>query len=80
MPDSVDRRTVLKGVAASAAAMSPVGEAFAAAPDGLQYEPPVPFSYELFKESARERAHQPYQPPPRPSPEVLQKIDYEEWG
>ena len=23
---------------------------------------------------------QPYEPPPRPSPEVLQKINYEEWG
>ncbi len=60
--------------------MSPVGEAFAAEPEGLQFEPPVPFSYELFKQQARERAHQPYQPPPRPSPEVLQKINYEEWG
>ena len=53
----VDRRTVLKGVAASAAAMSPVGEAFSAEPEGLQFEPPVPFSYELFKQQARERAH-----------------------
>ena len=23
---------------------------------------------------------QPYEPPPRPAPEVLQKINYEEWG
>ena len=80
MSDRVDRRTVLKGVAASAAAMSPVGEALAAEPEGLQFEAPVPFSYELFKQQARERARQPYQPPPRPSPEVLQKINYEEWG
>ena len=80
MSDSVDRRTVLKGVAASAAAMGPIAEALGAEPDGLQFEAPVPFSYELFKHQARERAHQPYQPPPRPSPEVLAKINYEEWG
>jgi glucans biosynthesis protein len=80
MSDSVDRRTVLKGVAAAAAAMSPVGEALAAEPDGLQFEPPLPFSYELFKSQARERAHAPYQPPHRPSPDVLQRINYEEWG
>jgi hypothetical protein len=49
MSDSLDRRAVLKGVGASAAAMSPLGEAFAADPDGLQYDPPLPFSYELFK-------------------------------
>ena len=79
MLDSVDRRTVLKGVAASAAAMGTV-ETFAGEPDGLQFEPPVPFSYELFKQNARERAHRPYEPPPRPSPEILQKINYEEWG
>ncbi len=80
MSDSVDRRTVLKGVAASAAAMSPIAEALGAEPDSLQFEAPVPFSYDLFRSQARERAQAPYQPPPRPSPEVLAKINYEEWG
>ncbi len=80
MSDSVDRRTVLKGVAASAAAVNPVMEALAAEPDGLRFAAPVPFSYELFKQQARERAHRPYEPPARPLPEVLQKINYEEWG
>ncbi len=80
MSDIVDRRTVLKGVAAAAAAMSPVSEALGAEPDGLQFEPPVPFSYELFKSQARESARAPYQPAPRPSPDVLQRINYEEWG
>ena len=80
MSDSVDRRAVLKGVAASAAAMSPVAEALGTEPDGLRFEPPVPFSYDLFKQQARALARQPYQPPPRPSPEVLQKINYEQWG
>ena len=80
MSDNVDRRTLLKGVAASAAAIGPIAEALGAEPEGLQFEPPVPFSYELFKQQARERAHQPYEPPPRPAPEVLQKINYQEWG
>src|SRR5579871_1197294 len=40
----------------------------------------VAFSYDIFKQQARERAHAPYEPPPRPSPDVLQKINYEEWG
>ena len=80
MSDNVDRRTLLKGVAASAAAIGPIAEALGAEPDGLQFEPPVPFSYELFKQQARERAHQPYEPPPRPDPEVLQRINYQEWG
>ena len=57
MSDSVDRRTLLKGVAASAAAMDPVARGAGAEPDGLQFEPPVPFSYDLFKDQARERAH-----------------------
>ncbi len=80
MSENLDRRTLLKGAAASVAAFSPLGEAFAAQPDGLQYDPPVPFTYDLFKTQARARAHGPYIPPPRPAPDVLQKINYEEWG
>src|SRR5271165_7327484 len=80
MSENLDRRTLLKGAAASAAAFSPLGEAFAGQADGLQYDPPVPFTYDLFKTQARALAHGPYIPPPRPAPDVLQKINYEEWG
>src|SRR5271167_801865 len=80
MPESLDRRTVLKGAAASAAALTPLAEAFGAQSDGLQFDPPVPFTYELFKAQARDRAHAPYAAPPRPAQEVLQKINCEEWG
>jgi periplasmic glucans biosynthesis protein len=80
MSESLDRRTLLKGAAASAAAMNPLAEALGAQPDGLQFDPPVPFAYDLFKTQARDRSRQPYVPPPRPAPEVLQKINYEEWG
>jgi glucans biosynthesis protein len=81
MSDTVDRRSVLKGVAASAVTLGAMAEGHAlAADDGLHYDEPVPFSWDLFKARARERAHGPYQPPARPAPEVVQKINYEEWG
>jgi hypothetical protein len=76
MSESVDRRTVLKGVAAAAVAMNPLAEAVGAESDGLQFEPPVPFSYENFKSPARERAHAPISR--RAPPEALQRINYEE--
>src|SRR5271170_2253390 len=78
MTDHPDRRTVLKGVAASAFAFGGFGEAFAA--EGLQYDEPQPFSYDLFKARARANAHAAYVPPTRPAPDVVQKINYEEWG
>ena len=78
--EDLGRRTVLKGVAASAAAAGALGEAFAsAAADGLKFEAPQPFSYDLFKARARDLAHAAYTPP-RPAPDVVQKINYEEWG
>ena len=82
MSDSLDRRDVLKGVAASAIALGALGEGAsrAAAADGLRYDEPQPFSPDLFKARARELARAPYQPPPRPCAEILQKINYEEWG
>ena len=79
MLDSIDRRALLKG-AAAAAAINSLAEALGAPSDGLQFDFPVPFTYDLFKTQARDRAHRPYAPPPRPAPEVLQKINYEEWG
>ena len=80
MSESLDRRALLKGAAASAAAINPLAEALGAQSGGLQFDPPVPFAYDLFKTQARDRSRQPYVPPPRPAPEVLQKINYEEWG
>jgi glucans biosynthesis protein len=71
---------LLKGAAASAAAMNPLAEALGAQSDGLQFDAPVPFTYDLFKTQARDKAHAPYAPPARPAQEVLQKINYEEWG
>ncbi len=80
MSDNVDRRTVIKGVAATAATLPAIPKALASPGDDLEYDEPKPFSYDLFKASARDLAHAPYRPPLRPAPEVLQKINYEEWG
>src|SRR5271156_3989404 len=80
MSESLDCRALLKGAAASAAAMNPPAEPSGTQPEGLLFDPSVPFTYDLFKTQARDRAHAPYVPPPRPAPEVLQKINYEEWG
>ena len=81
MSDSVDRRTVLKGVAASAAAIGPVAEALAAEPDRPPVRAAGPLLLRSLQEPRRATARiSPMQPPPRPSPEVLQKINYEEWG
>ena len=80
MSDSVDRRTLLKGAAAAAVAIGSIGEGQAAFPDGLNFAAPVAFSYDLLKAQARENAHAPYVAPPHPAPEVVQKINYEEWG
>src|SRR5271154_268172 len=80
MSEILDRRMLLKGAAATAAAMNPLADAFGAEAAGLQFDPPVPFTYELFKAQARDRAHGPYIPASRPAPDVLQKINYEEWG
>ena len=80
MSDNLDRRTLLKGAAVAAVAIGSIGEGKAAFPDGLGYAEPVAFSYDLLKARAREKAHAPYVAPPHPAPEIVQKINYEEWG
>ena len=67
MSEILDRRMLLKGAAATAAAMNPLADAFGALAAGLQFDPPVPFTYELFKTQARDRAHGPYILPSRPA-------------
>jgi len=79
MTNNLDRRTVLMGAAATAA-VSAIGESAVAASDGLTFGEPSAFSFDLLKARAREKAHGPYAPPPRPAPEIVQKINYEEWG
>ncbi len=80
MFDKVDRRALLKGAAASAAGLTGVAGLEAQAAEALQLAEPEAFSYERLKARAEQMARSPYVGPPRPAPEVVQKINYEEWG
>ena len=80
MSEKVDRRMVLKGAAAAVAGMATPDVASASWTDGLTLGEPVPFSFDAFKNQARLLAKAPYAGPPRPAPDIVQKINYEEWG
>src|SRR4051812_42145724 len=69
------RRSVLSGLAAALA-----GGPRARAAERLKLGPPAPFSFEALKARARELAGRAFEPPPRPAPEVLQRIDYDAHG
>src|SRR5688572_15816037 len=47
---------------------------------GLGYGKAEPFNFEQLVERARVLAQKPYQPPYRPAPEVVSKIDYDVHG
>jgi glucans biosynthesis protein len=76
----IDRRTLLASAAATAtlAAAGFAGPALAQA--ALKTGPSAPFSFEALKTRARALAAAPYAAQPRPSPEVLQQIDYDAHG
>jgi glucans biosynthesis protein len=46
----------------------------------LDLGPAQRFSYEGLVEQAKELAGKPYQAPLRPSPDIVKRIDYDEWG
>ena len=46
----------------------------------LTFGPPAKFSFELLIERARTMAQREFVPPPRPAPDVVQRLTYEEWG
>ena len=55
--------------------------ATALAQQGLKMGAPAPFSFEALKQRARRAwPRSPYVAPPRPSPEILQQIDYDAHG
>jgi glucans biosynthesis protein len=76
----MDRRSLLSGALSlgtlAAAGFSPA----ALANDGLRFGEPGPYSFEALKARARALAAAPYEAPPRPSPEILQQIDYDAHG
>src|SRR6478735_2538191 len=76
----IDRRQLLKCASATAGLAAAGFPLSALAQAGLKMGAPVPFSFEELKRRARDMAGAPYAPPPRPAPEVLQKIDYDAHG
>lgn len=46
----------------------------------LDFAAPERFGYDLLVERARAMAEREYEPPLRPAPDVVKRIDYEEWG
>ena len=75
-----DRRQFFQFAAATAGLAASGFPAPAFAQQGLKMGEPAPFSYEGLKKQARDMASMPYVPPPRPSPEILEKIDYDAHG
>jgi glucans biosynthesis protein len=78
MIDTLNRRNLLS--LAAAAGMAPVLAGHARAATPLRFGRPQPFTYEDLKVTARERAGRPYQSPPRPNPEIVGRIDYDNHG
>lgn len=76
----LDRRTLLAGAGATAtlAALGFAPEALAQ--QGLKLGQAEDFTFEALKARAKQMAAQPYQAPPNPQPDVLQRIDYDAHG
>jgi len=73
----MDRRSFLAGALGAFVTGAPLP---AHAVDRLRFGPASPVSFEALKERAKAMARAPYEPPPRPSPEILQQIDYDAHG
>ena len=78
MPTALDRRLVLKAAAALVLTATDAKTDFAAG--AMKLGPAVPFSFDTLKAMAQRIAGEPYAGPPRPSPEIIAKINYEAWG
>ena len=62
------------------AASALAGSRAQAAPGSLEFGPPEHFSHEALKQRAKTLAAKPYEPPPRPEPEIVQRLDYDAHG
>lgn len=79
-PPVLDRRTVLAsaGATATLAALGFAPEALAQ--QGLKLGDSEAFSFEALKARAKDLAAKPYQAPPAPRPDILERIDYDAHG
>ena len=75
-----DRRQFFQFAAATAGLAATGFSAPALAQQGLKMGGAEIFSYDLLKKQARDMAAMPYVPPTRPSPEILERIDYDAHG
>ncbi|MFC4174735.1 glucan biosynthesis protein [Microvirga sp. GCM10011540] len=75
-----NRRQFLQVATATAGLAATGFSTKALAQQSLKMGEPAPFSFEALKRRAREMAKEPYSAPPRPSPEVLEQIDYDAHG
>lgn len=75
-----DRRSALKALAASTIAGLAARGAPALAAAELKFGTAQPFSFDILKATARRMSREPYAGPARPSPDILEKIDYDAWG
>jgi glucans biosynthesis protein len=74
----LDRRAMMQiGAFATLGAMATQASAQGAGP---KLGPEQPFSFDLLKQMAKERASKPYVAPPQPAPEIVDKLDYDAWG
>ncbi|GEO13409.1 glucan biosynthesis protein [Microvirga aerophila] len=76
----IDRRQFLQFATATAGLAASGFSTTALAQQGLKTGAPAPFSYEALKARAEAMAKAAYVAPPRPSPEVLEQIDYDAHG
>jgi periplasmic glucans biosynthesis protein len=78
MTAAFDRRALLKSAAAFGLLPVRANRGFAAS--AMKLGPPVPFSFDNLKATARRMANGPYRRPVRPAAEIVAKINYEAWG
>ena len=76
----LDRRTLLAGASATATLAALGFSPEALAQQGLKLGQVQDFTFEALKARAKQMAAQPYEPPPSPRPDVLQRIDYDAHG
>jgi len=82
MSEPIDRRSVLKAIAASTAVglVAGGGTRALAAQENLKLGKAFPFNFDSLKEMARRMVGEAYSGPAHPAPDILKKIDYDAWG